>query len=233
MMGYPGRELELLNAAKNYNAWIVDEFLPYLRGQVLEVGAGTGNFSQRFVSHAAISILTAIEPDPGLFVQLESRLAGNEKARCLQGTLRDVLRTAAISSDAACYINVLEHIADDEDELKLIYDTLVPGGYICLFVPALQWLFGSVDAKVGHFRRYHKKPLMELVEKSGFKIIHCRYFDSFGMLPWWLLYRCLRIELKTGQISFYDKWTVPLMRRVEALLPPLLGKNLLLIAQKP
>ena len=39
--------------------------------------------------------------------------------------------------DSIIYINVLEHIADDALELKLIRETLADGGRVFIFVPAL------------------------------------------------------------------------------------------------
>src|SRR5215475_3171635 len=56
--------------------------------------------------------------------------------------------------DTAVYINVLEHIEDDETELKTIFNALAPGGRILIFVPALPFLMSSMDRGLGHFRRY-------------------------------------------------------------------------------
>jgi hypothetical protein len=36
-----------------------------------------------------------------------------------------------------------------------------------------------------------------------------------------------------ANVTLYDRWVVPLMRRVEDVVKPPIGKNLLLVAHKP
>src|SRR4051812_30371942 len=43
---YPGRELESMVFAANYHRWILDIFRPYLGKRIVEVGAGSGSFSE-------------------------------------------------------------------------------------------------------------------------------------------------------------------------------------------
>ena len=42
----------------------------------------------------------------------------------------------------------------------------------------------------------------------------------------------LRGSIGGGAVAAYDRMVVPLMRRVERWLPPAVGKNVLLVAQK-
>jgi len=59
------------------------------------------------------------------------------------------------------------------------------------------------------------------------------YFDSAGVLPWWVKYRVLRSErMEPGAVKFYDDFFVPPLRRLEALVPPPIGKNILMVAEK-
>ena len=48
--GYPSAELPSFDNAPNYYAAILQYFAPYLGGQVVEVGAGIGTFSQCLLS---------------------------------------------------------------------------------------------------------------------------------------------------------------------------------------
>jgi hypothetical protein len=51
--------------------------------------------------------------------------------------------------------------------------------------------------------------------------------------PWWLKYRLLRSDsLESGAVRLYDNLVVPLGKIIEGVLPPPLGKNVLLIAEK-
>ena len=58
---YPGRDLEAMSFAVNYHKWILNEFRPYLGKSVVEVGAGTGSFSELLIEER-IERLTLIEP---------------------------------------------------------------------------------------------------------------------------------------------------------------------------
>jgi 2-polyprenyl-3-methyl-5-hydroxy-6-metoxy-1,4-benzoquinol methylase len=81
----------------------------------------------------------------------------------VNGTLRDYVAQADAPArpvplfDAIVYINVLEHIEADAEELALAKELLRPGGSVLIVVPAHQWLYARVDQLTGHFRRYSKK----------------------------------------------------------------------------
>jgi hypothetical protein len=145
----------------------------------------------------------------------------------------DIYHSLPSQPDTIIYVNVLEHIADDKAELTYMYESLPVDGHVCIFVPALQWLYGTADENLGHFRRYHKKPLETLLQAVGFKIVKSRYFDIVGVLPWWILF-CLfkNKEVKAGQVSVYDKVVIPIMRRIENKIPLPIGKNILIVGKK-
>jgi hypothetical protein len=135
--------------------------------------------------------------------------------------------------DSVIYINVLEHIQDDEGELRAIHATLDPGGRVFIFVPALRRLFGSVDERIGHFRRYVKSELEDKCRQSGFRIIKSGYFDFMGILPWWIKYCVLRSpDLGVRSVKVYDRFIVPAAKVIETAVPPPVGKNIFLIAEK-
>jgi hypothetical protein len=128
---------------------------------------------------------------------------------------------------------VLEHVDDDAGMLADIYSLLKPGGMLLLFVPALQWLFGSLDSLVSHLRRYAKPELRELVQQAGFSIRDLRYFDVLGVLPWYVTGRIIKArEFNARAARIYDTLGVPVGSFVERFAAPPLGKNLLAIAQR-
>lgn len=134
--------------------------------------------------------------------------------------------------DTVLYINVLEHIEDDAGELGLVREALRPGGHVCIFVPALQALYSPFDAEVGHVRRYHRAPLCRLLERAGLRVVKSRYFDIVGSALWFVAYRFLSGGIERGHVSLYDRWVVPVVSRVEAVVPPPFGKNLLVVAKR-
>ena len=135
--------------------------------------------------------------------------------------------------DSIIYVNVLEHIEDDVAELGIINNALESGGRLFIFVPALQWLHGSFDRQLNHFRRYSKTEIETKCVNAGFRMITSRYFDLLGVLPWWIKYRLMQSKtMEKGVVKFYDRRVVPIVKSLESRLTPPLGKNVLLIAEK-
>ena len=235
--GYVGKDLEAMLFAVNYHRWILSIFEPYLGRRLVEVGAGTGSFSQLLLERQLES-LSLVEPSTDMYQQLCRRMDQLRPAVTLK-TYNQIfehvapqIRTAE-KPDSIIYVNVLEHIADDVAELRHINDALEPHGRLFIFVPALQWLHGSFDRQINHHRRYSKTELQQKCLAAGFKVITSRYFDFLGVLPWWVKYRLLQLNrLDPGAVRFYDQRIVPVARSVESRLKPPLGKNVLLVAEK-
>lgn len=102
-----------------------------------------------------------------------------------------------------------------------------------MFVPALAWLFSAHDREIGHFRRYTKVGLRNVVVDAGFTIVKARYFDAFGIVPWYVNFVLLRNSLSSKSVDLYDRIAVPVLRAIESAITPPIGKNLLLVARKP
>jgi SAM-dependent methyltransferase len=135
--------------------------------------------------------------------------------------------------DSIIYINVLEHIEDDRAELKTVWQTLREKGRVFIFVPALPVLFSEFDRRIGHFRRYRKTEIEEKCRDAQLRIVVSRYFDVTGIVPWLLKYRLMKsTTMESGAVHLYDKLVVPVAKPLERFLPPPIGKNLLIIAEK-
>lgn len=231
---YVGRDLEeaMSVAPPNYHAWILSQFEPYLGSTVAEVGAGSGNFSSQLVRKIS-GTLIAVEPYSQMFPLLERRFADNKRIVCEPYFFTDIASRYRGLIDSIVYVNVLEHVKDDLQELITARDTLKPGGHICIFVPALPFLFSEYDASVGHYRRYTKRPFARLMHEAGFEIVSLRYFDIAGIIPWLLFMKLLRQPLTSGSAGLYDRLVVPSMRKIESLISPPVGKNLIVVGRKP
>jgi SAM-dependent methyltransferase len=226
---YPGKELEAMSFALNYHRWIVDEFESYLGETTAEVGAGVGSVS-KLLLRTRIKRLVAFEPSPNMYPHLEQELRHEQRARAVNDFFSP--RYAREGFDSIVYINVLEHIEDDQTELGNAFEILRPEGHLLLFVPALAWLYSDFDKQIGHFRRYEKTALSGLVRDVGFALVRARYFDLAGIIPWYVNYVLLRHSMGSASVSLYDKLVVPTIKLIERSLTPPIGKNVLLIARK-
>lgn len=63
---------------------------------------------------------------------------------------------------------VIEHIEDDAESLRLWREHLRPGGWVMLSTPPFQAHFGPLDRASGHFRRYEPEKMARLLVETGF-----------------------------------------------------------------
>lgn len=223
---YSGTDnLEAMQLAANYNSYLVELVLDAVShdARVLDFGAGTGTFAQR-VRQAGHQVL-CVEPDP----TLRSRLAadGFEVHADLSG-----VPTGSV--DAAFTLNVLEHIEDDRAAVHGLHRVLKPGGSLLVYVPAMRMLWTSMDAKVGHFRRYETSTLAALLRSAAFEIAELRYVDSLGV-PLTLAYKLFgsrRGDLNVPALKLYDRLLFPGSLVLDRVVGRLLGKNALAVAKR-
>jgi SAM-dependent methyltransferase len=218
-----------LEGADNYRRWLLELVRPYVRGAVLEVGAGRGTFSEDL--RACGNSLTAVEPSARLAEHLRTRVAGLSAVDVVVGVLSDVIRT---DFDAAVMLNVLEHIEDDAAALAEVFARLAPGGTFSVWVPAFQALLGDFDRRIGHHRRYTRDGLVAKFRAAGFEIETAHYANLPGFFAWFLVVRVLRARPTTGGLSdVYDRFIVPLTRRVEKRWKPPFGQSVFVVGRRP
>jgi SAM-dependent methyltransferase len=227
-------DLECLAASKYFFEWVLEEFEPYLQGDVLEVGAGTGTITRKLMERGAATSVVSLEPADNLFATLDAYAALAERVTARKGKLDDLADELQSAFDAVLYVNVLEHIADDRREIQLAAGSLRPGGSLLVFGPALEVLYSQLDHKAGHYRRYSLRQLRTIVEEAGLRVVSLRYFDVLGLLPYLVVYRWLgRTEISSSTMWGYDRLIVPLSRLVQRILAhPPAGKNFILVAVK-
>lgn len=224
---YFGSDLEAMHEARNYHRWIVSEFQPYLGKRVAEVGAGIGNFTEHLLA-AGVSDITGFEPDRRMFAQLTARFAADARVQPSASYFTD---GADGRYDSVVYVNVMEHVRHDRAELEAVRSALSAEGHLLIFVPALPWLYSRFDRLVGHERRYRLSDVEQLLHSCGYQIVRARYFDIAGILPWFILFTLLQRTLRPRSVRTYDRFVVPIMRRLEQRFTPPIGKNILVIAK--
>lgn len=131
--------------------------------------------------------------------------------------------------DAIVYIDVLEHIEADREELARASSLLRKRGTIIALAPAHQWLYTSFDSAIGHFRRYNKSSLSSC-SPPGCDVVKLHYLDSAGMLASMGNRFCLRQSMPgMRQIMFWDRFLVPITEWLDPLTLYTIGKSILVI----
>ncbi|MDW8308260.1 MAG: methyltransferase domain-containing protein [Verrucomicrobiales bacterium] len=220
---------EALRTAERYPRALLREFTPYLRGRVLEVGAGVGHFTALLATLPTIEHLLAIEPEARFVATLRRALP---RQAVLEGTIHDLNDPGPW--DALVSVNVLEHIRDDAAELAAYRRRLAErNGHLCLFVPARRELYAPLDADFGHYRRYHRPELRAKLQAAGFDVVRLHYFNAVGYFAWGIRFRLLKNRrLNARSVRWFDRWIFPPCYALESRLgwPPF-GQSLLAVAQ--
>ena len=217
--------LEVMEEARNYNRFLIDEVLRHAdpSGPIADFGAGTGTFA-RHLRDRGLTV-TCIEPDRSLGALLE------DDGFRWHPSLDDL---APASMGTVYSLNVLEHILDDTASLRDMHRVLAPGGRLYLYVPAFNVLYSSMDAKVGHHRRYRLEELVGKLTAAGFAVDRARYVDSLGF-PATLLYKAVgnrKGDIDTRSVTLYDRIAFPLSRLLDRAVDRWVGKNLAVFARR-
>ncbi len=220
---YAGSELDIFEKAVHWKRYFARHMAPYIRGEVLEAGAGIGANLKMF-SQLDFRRWTCLEPDRELADRLRDAVPGDGRYETVVGTLQDL---PGRRFDTILYIDVLEHIEDDHAEMLRAAAHLKPGGAVIVLSPAHQWLFTPFDAAIGHFRRYSKRSLAAAgsAELSREKLI---YLDTVGLAASAANRLFLKSAMPThAQIQTWDRLMVPLSRLIDPLLGYQVGKSVL------
>lgn len=228
---YTGNELELFSQAKNWKNYVRSLIKEYVRGDVLEVGAGIGSNTILF-RNVKYKSWFCLEPDSNLAETLEYSISSHKVANCYtqNGTIESLENSKRF--DLILYIDVMEHIYDDKTEMLRACHRLNPGGNIVVLSPAHQWLFTPFDASIGHHRRYTKKTLKHIIP-DVIEVTKFAYLDCVGLLASLgnkLILNQSQPTLK--QIQLWDNVMVPLSRKLDPVISYSLGKSILLVGRR-
>jgi glycosyltransferase involved in cell wall biosynthesis/phospholipid N-methyltransferase len=215
--GHGGEILLRLNRAPRFTGWMADAIRPYVGNRVLEIGAGIGNMTMHLLPR---TVYWATDINPAYLDSLE-RLKINRPylhvAR-VDGTDSNSFPVGESFNTVIC-LNVVEHLADDHEALRNIWNVLEPGGRAIVLVPNGPKLFGTLDEVLGHCRRYTEDQLIRTGEAAGFHAEKLLKFNRPGVPAWWLNGQVLRrTTFGLGQIRVLNFLT-PLFRLIDPWLP--------------
>jgi len=223
--------LNNLTGTPRYLSWMARILRPYVGDEVLEVGAGIGNISGRLMSRRLRYV--AAEKDPLHLHALRNRFlrTPNVSVACIDPEVPEDLARFAGGFDTVLCLNVMEYLEDPGGVLDSLRSVLKPDGVLLIIVPNGPGLFGSLDRRLGHKRRYDAEAARLLLESHGFSIASLRSFNRAGTPPWWAYGKLFGSRnINKPVLKIFDK-TVWIWRRMDPLLPwP--GLSLMIAARK-
>lgn len=221
--------LQHLGEADHFNRWVYSKFADFLQGPILELGCGTGNFTQ-LIAESGHQV-TGVDIQDSFVKVARERLASFENAEILLGDIRSLGMDRIF--ETVILLDVLEHIQDDVALLRSFQRLLKPNGRLILKVPAIPSLYSEMDRSIGHYRRYNRSGLSATLNAAGYRNTNLVAINSIGILGWWLNGRVLRRATPpSGQVSAFNK-ILPIATIVEEKLRLPFGLSLISISQAP
>ena len=227
MEKYPKAVTERFDNANFHINYCLKFIKKYLKGDILEVGAGCGSFTKNYLNKS-INSITLTELDKKNILDLKEKFKANANIKILNKNIEDV----SGKFDSIIYLHVLEHIKNDKKEILNATKRLNKNGFLVIMVPAHQKIYSNLDKAVGHFRRYE----IEFFNKNfkSLEKINIKFLDTMG----YFLYLFNKFFFKKEvyhskfKIFIWDKIFTPLKIIVDFIFRYRFGKCILVIYKK-
>ncbi len=225
-MKYPGAELDNFDKATIWRKYIFFQIKNYIKGNVLEVGAGIGSFTNNYKDLANSITLSEIDHNNLLFIKKKFKKNDFIFTNVLTKNINDQF-------DTIMYLNVLEHIKEDSKELNEAFEKLRSNGHLIILVPAHNKLYSKFDEAIGHFRRYDLD-FFKKIKIENSKLVKLHYLDSAGYFLYYLNKIFFKEEVYPSKLKIFiwDKLFTPITYFLDKILFFKFGKNILYIIKK-
>ena len=156
----------------------------YLRGipaqSLVDIGAGSGFFARQLLLKGLADQAVCVDP----FYEREwtESVAGRPLA-----FHKEIQR---LDADLVLFMDVLEHVDDEQAFLRHYADLAGKGTHFLLTVPAFNFLWSDHDVFLGHKRRYTVHTLEAALTRAGLQIVKASYFFA-GVFPLAALHRMM------------------------------------------
>ena len=230
------QSLSLLARTPRYHRWMLSFFRPYIGKRVLDAGCGIGNMVEAFRTaelvvgiDVLVDMLDTADRRWGHLPHVRFQLADITQEHTVD-------QLASYRFDTVALINVLEHVADDDQALKHTAALLQPGGHALIYVPASPRLFNRMDEALGHYRRYTSEQLLHKIRQAGLRPLFCTPLNTLGLVAWWFDGRIRKhCWIPAWQVALFDM-LVPILRPTEGVMrrvwPTMPGLSLACVARK-
>lgn len=227
MEKYPETATEIFDGANFHIKYCLSKIRKYIKGNIVEVGAGCGSFTRNYYRPFMKNIILT-ETDQKNFLTLRKKFKNNNCIKVLSSSIANINS----EFDTILYLHVLEHIEHDLKEIENAKSKLNNGGHIVIIVPAHQEIFSNLDKAVGHFRRYEKNffknNLLDL------QLVNLKFLDSVG----YFLYYLNKIFFKNEtfpskfKIFLWDKLFTPISILIDFITNYKFGKCIVAVYKK-
>jgi SAM-dependent methyltransferase len=221
---YKGWELNFFDNAKNFRNYQWNLIKDKIKKRILEVGPGNCVFLNRYYEISKEIFL--FEPSENLRIKLNSKIENFKEVKLIKEYDNS-------KYDTIIYLDVIEHIENDQNEILNAYDRLNKDGYLIINVPAFQFLYTDYDKKIGHYRRYSKSSFKKLLQNLNINNFKMSYFDSIGFcLIFFSKYLAVSNKVNFKKSIGIWNFLVPISKLLDFFLSYFIGKSLMVTIKK-
>ena len=223
---YNGWELKFFDNSKNFRRYQQQLINKHLFGHLAEVGPGNGTNLSYYIDKP--NKIDLFEPSKKHYDNLKKTFTKNHKIKVFNRSFGGKKKY-----DTIVYLDVLEHIKKDKEEVKKALGLLKKNGKLIINVPANSHLYSNFDKDVGHYKRYSKKDFKIILKKFNFRKVSFKYYDSIG----YLLSLMSKLFITNYKKNFEKKikiWNnlIFLSKLLDKITLNAFGKSLLVIIEK-
>ena len=226
-INYDGWELKFFDKSKNFRNYQLELIKKYVKGYIAEVGPGNGMNTSSYIKYP--KKIDLYEPTKKLYLELKKKFKKNNKV----SNYNKKLLLQKEKYDSILYLDVLEHIKNDKEEILKAFKSIKKNGYLIINVPAFSHLYSKFDKDVGHHKRYEKEDMRIILKDLKYKKLDLRYYDSIG----YILSLLSKLALSDYKQKFEQKikvWDslIAFSKIIDLLTFNLWGKSLLVVIKK-
>lgn len=232
------REME---NAHRYHQYQWDLVAPWVGKRVLEIGVGFGQYTERFLARNCQVL--GCDYEQIHLDDLASRISNPMLSLSridLEAPLPWMDVCSNFQPDTIVLLNVIEHIRRDVESLAFLRKVSAPGANLIILTPAMPLLFNRLDSDAGHYRRYTRRSMHQLLAGAGWKALNLRYVNLPGMIGWlaagWLSSgkkstSGLNSKATNRLIRLYNLLFVPLTRATDPFVSRIAGLSIFAVGE--
>jgi 2-polyprenyl-3-methyl-5-hydroxy-6-metoxy-1,4-benzoquinol methylase len=221
----------------NYYLWPLNFLNNIAKKNIWESSAGIGILAEKLVNISNKMIITEYTSENIHILSDKFKAIPNIHIEQCDLSNFDTSRFANMDIDIIINLDVLEHIEDDLKVLQDFCKVLKPGGKLLIKTPAHPFLYCSIDKQSLHYRRYSKKVLRKQLINAGFEVEKMRYINMAGAIAYFIKGKIQKKEtnfsntFSTTKLQRINK-LIPLMIKVEKIVPAIFGLSVVAVATK-